>query len=98
MGQYIKNAYDLVIREVLYKILIEGMRFEVFMQWRFKLRSFGLWYCVVLWQDTNHPEDGGTTVLQNTGILTQHYMISQPRRLRLLLLNIINAYFPVIYL
>jgi hypothetical protein len=25
-------------------------------------------------------EDGGSTVLQNTGILTQYYMGSQPRR------------------
>jgi len=29
-----------------------------------------------------HPEDGGSKVLQNAGILLQHYTASQPKRLR----------------
>jgi len=30
-----------------------------------------------------HGEEGGTKVLRNVGILSQHYMASQPRRPRL---------------
>jgi len=30
-----------------------------------------------------HPEDRGSKVLQNDGILLQHYTASQPRRLQL---------------
>jgi hypothetical protein len=29
-----------------------------------------------------HPEDGGSTVLRNVGIILHHYTASQPRRLR----------------
>jgi len=32
---------------------------------------------------TLHPEDGGSTVLRNTGVVPQHYMTSQPRIPRL---------------
>jgi len=30
-----------------------------------------------------HPEDGGSTILRNVGMLSQHYKLSQPRRPRL---------------
>jgi len=30
-----------------------------------------------------HPEDGGSMDIWNVGILPQHYMASQPRRLKM---------------
>jgi len=38
----------------------------------YKPRSSGLWWC--------NPEDGGSKVLRSSGILLQHYTVSQPRR------------------
>jgi hypothetical protein len=32
---------------------------------------------------TLHPENGGSLVLQKVGILLQHYMVLQPRKLNL---------------
>jgi len=47
--------------------------------WRFKSKSSRLLHSVMLL----HSEDGGSTVIRNVGILSQHYMTSQPRRHRL---------------
>jgi hypothetical protein len=44
---------------------------------KFKLSSSGSWRLTVL------PEDGGSMDPWNLGILSQHYMVSQPRRSRL---------------
>jgi len=35
---------------------------------------------VIGYQHIGGPEDGGSKVLQNTGILSQHYLASQPKR------------------
>jgi hypothetical protein len=34
----------------------------------------------MLYDATLHPEDGGSMILRNVGILPHHYKISQPRR------------------
>jgi hypothetical protein len=52
----------------------------------FKSSSFGLWRCVVLWQDTNVSEVHAASIFRgiwNVGIIPQHYMASQSRRPRL---------------
>jgi len=35
---------------------------------------------IILKKIKREPEDGGSTVLLNVGILSQHYVASQPRR------------------
>jgi hypothetical protein len=49
----------------------------------FKSWSSGLWYCVVMWQDTNilegNVENIDDMVYCKTSILLYHYMVSQPR-------------------
>jgi hypothetical protein len=38
-----------------------------------------------------HPEDGGSNVLRNVGVLPQHHTVSQPRRWRLKFTNMLNS-------
>jgi len=53
---------------------------------RIQIQSSGLWRYKVAGMGENGidrgPEDGGSMVLRNVGILTQHYTASSPRRPR----------------
>jgi len=40
----------------------------------------GLYICLSSQCHSLHPEDGGSKVLQNSGIVPKHFMVSQPRR------------------
>jgi len=43
-------------------------------RWRFEYQPF-VWPCCLYL----NPEDGGSKVFRNAGILPQHYTVSQPR-------------------
>jgi len=46
-----------------------------------QLLTLQVYICALFpYHQSFHHEDGGSKVLQNTGIIPQHYMMSQPRQ------------------
>jgi hypothetical protein len=78
MGE-MRNVYKVLVGKPERKRLLGRSRH------RFKLRSSGMCCHVILLKVTNvlktllHPSSP-FRILQNVGILPQHYMVSQPRR------------------
>jgi len=50
--------------------------------WRWRQHDLNCWYLTTIPHSIKTPEMGGSEVVQNAGILSHHYVASEPRRWR----------------